>query len=894
MAEVYTVKKGDTLWDIARKYLGDPYKYKTLAKINNIPNPNFIVVGQKIYLSAPSSSSSSASNKPKATTTSKATVNIFGLQSNTDRTMYAAWTWSKSHTDSYQIMWYYDTGDGLWFIGNNSTTKDKQSTYNAPSNAKKVKFKVKPVSTKHTVNKKEVSYWTAAWSSEKSYSFSANPPSVPSTPSVEIDKFKLTAEVDNIEGTAKQIEFQIVKNDSSVFKTGKATIKTAHASYSCTVTAGGEYKVRCRGVKDKEYSDWSAYSANIGTIPAASGGFVEVKALSETSVYLDWENVSNCDSYEIEYTTNKSYFDSNPSGVQSVNVESVVGHAEITGLESGQEYFFRVRAVNDKGNSSWGPIASIIIGKAPSAPTTWSSLTTVITGDPLILYWVHNAEDGSSQTYAELELYINGVKETHTIENTKDEDEKDKTSSYTIDTSEYIEGTKIQWRVRTAGITKEYGEWSVQRTVDIYAPPTLELSVTNQNGDLIDELTSFPLYVYALAGPNTQAPIGYNLVVTANEIYETVDEVGNTKMVNKGEAVYSQYFDITDSLTVELSAGNIDLENNISYTVTCTVSMNSGLTAESSSDFTVSWTDMEFEPNAEITIDPETLSAHIGPYCEQYLIEYRLVNYDAETGLYTMTEEVIDEVEGILVEDAYITTAEGEETYTPVFVVTQEMVDDYYFCMVIGEPTLVEGVTLSVYRREFDGTFTEIATGLVNMKNTYVTDPHPALDYARYRIVAITDATGAVSFTDLPGYPVGEKAIIIQWDEDWSYFDTSEEDELEQPPWSGSLLRLPYNIDVSDKYAIDSKSIEYIGRKRPVVYYGTQLGETSTWNTEIVKSDEETLYSLRRLAIYTGDVYVREPSGTGYWANISISFSQKHLELTIPVTLEVTRVEGGI
>ena len=106
--------------------------------------------------------------------------------------------------------------------------------------------------------------------------------------------------------------------------------------------------------------------------------------------------------------------------------------------------------------------------------------------------------------------------------------------------------------------------------------------------------------------------------------------------------------------------------------------------------------------------------------------------------------------------------------------------------------------------------------------------------------------------------------------------------------------RLPYNIDVFDKYAIDSKSIEYIGRKRPVVYYGTQLGETSTWNTEIVKSDEETLYSLRRLAIYTGDVYVREPSGTGYWANISISFSQKHLELTIPVTLEVTRVEGGI
>ena len=43
-----------------------------------------------------------------------------------------------------------------------------------------------------------------------------------------------------------------------------------------------------------------------------------------------------------------------------------------------------------------------------------------------------------------------------------------------------------------------------------------------------------------------------------------------------------------------------------------------------------------------------------------------------------------------------------------------------------------------------------------------------------------------------------------------------------------------------------------------------------------------------------GDCYVREPSGSGYWANVTVSFSQKHCELTIPVTLNLTRVEGGI
>ena len=50
-AKTYTVKKGDTLWNIAKKYLGDGSKYTTLAKLNNISNPNKISVGQVLKLS---------------------------------------------------------------------------------------------------------------------------------------------------------------------------------------------------------------------------------------------------------------------------------------------------------------------------------------------------------------------------------------------------------------------------------------------------------------------------------------------------------------------------------------------------------------------------------------------------------------------------------------------------------------------------------------------------------------------------------------------------------------------------------------------------------------------------------------------------------------------------
>lgn len=832
----YTVKKDDTLSDIAWKY-NSTYKYgndsvtacKRLADINDIDPPYNLAIGQVLKLDNPSGSIS----KPK-TKSNKATIKQFGLQSGSDSTIFASWTWTKDHTENYKVKWSYDTGDGVWFVGSDSTTEYKQSTYSMPSNAKRIKFIVKPVSTKHTVNEKETSYWTAEWSTVKYYDAKDVPPSKPSAPKVTINKGnKLTAKLENIDiGNVKEIQFQIYKNDRTFVKSGKAKIITSTATYTTSVAAGSRYKVRCRGVRGKVYGEWSDYSSNSNTIPSAPAKILRYKALSETSVYLDWANVANAKTYEVQYTTKKSYFDSS-SEVQSTTVDATTaGHAEITGLESGETYFFRVRAINDEGNSPWSEIVSITVGKAPSAPTTWSSTTTVITGESLTLYWVHNSEDGSSQTYAELELTIDGQKTTQKIKNTTDEDEKDKTSSYVIDTSTYTEGSKIQWRVRTAGITGVYGDWSVERVVDIYAPAVLELSVTNFGGDMLETLTSFPFYVSGLAGPNTQLPIGYHLSIISNEVYQTVDQVGNEKIVNVGEEVYSKYFDTSNNpLLVEFSAGNIDLENNISYTVKCTSSMDSGLRAEASVEFDVSWVDDEYVPNAEISYDADSYTASIRPYC-------------------------VDEDEN-----------------------------------------LISDITLSVYRREFDGSFVEIASGLDNTESTYVTDPHPALDYARYRIVAITNSTGAVSYYDVPGYPVGEVGAIIQWDEEWTSFDSSSENEAdasEQPAWSGSLLKLPYNVDVSDKNSMDVSLVKYIGRKRPVSYYGTQLGESSSWKMDIPKDDKDTLYALRRLAIWPGDVYVRESSGSGYWANIKVSFSQTHNEVIIPVSLDITRVEGGI
>lgn len=900
-----TVERGDTLSQIAVDYAGGYSNYKKLAAINNISNPNLIYVGQKIYLT---SSGSSGSGSSASANSNKPTIKQFGLQSNISNSdvLFATWDWSKSNTESYKVLWTYDTGNGVWFEGSNATnTVDadapemaRQSTFTVPDNARRVQFKVKPISKKKTVNNKETSYWEAQWSDVKTYT-NATPLETPPVPDPTIDKYKLTATLDGLDIDATGIEFEVVKdNAAKVFRTGKAQIVTGHASYSCTVDAGSEYKVRCRAYKGSDYSDWTAYSANVGAMPAAPAGITSIKATSKTSVYLEWASVKSADFYDIEYTTKKRYFDSSDAVTQKSGIEGT--HFELTGLESGQEYFFRVRAGRNEANdrSEWCEPKSIRIGDDPAAPTTWSSTTTVIRGEDLNLYWIHNSADGSTQTHAELELTIGGVTRTYTLNDKTvendiiayiplSEDDRDagKTNTCHVKTAGYTEGTKILWRVRTAGVTLVYGEWSVQRTVDIYAPPTLDLSLTDSERNALQTVTAFPIYIRAKAGPNTQAPLSYHVTITSTEVYETVDNAGNPRVVNRGEAVYSQHFDISTVLEKTLSAGDLDLENNVKYILSCTVAMNSGLTAEDSLEFGVTWEDMLYEPNAEISVDMDAYTASIRPYCRRTDIRIYLVEFRG--GYYVMLNQTVDNAYGKRVPNAWV------NGLYPVYSGTTDTGAGVYFCYV--ETTKqVEGVLLSVYRREFDGSLTELATGLDNSKFTTITDPHPSLDYARYRIVATDKSTGAVSFYDPPGYPVGGIAIIVQWDEEWGSFETSEESSaLEQPPWSGSLLKLPYNIKVSDSNQPDVELVEFIGRRNPVAYYGTQRGIASNWNTVIPKSDKETLYALRRLQNWMGNVYVREPSGSGYWAHIKVSFSQSYDDLTIPVTLNVTRVEGG-
>lgn len=835
----------------------------------------------------------------------KATNVVVREMTGSPRTLFATWDWNKADTENYKVQWKYATGDGVMFIGSDSTEDYKQSTYTFPENATKVTFRVKPVAKKVKKNKKEVAAWPAAdWSTITKASTFTKGELAPATPSpnVSLDELDLKVEFTNVDTLAKKIQIQILQDHKTLIKNVKKDVTKQYLLFKTTVSAGHTYSVRCRAIGNGGESEWTEYT-DVTTRPSAPSQITDLRATSDNMVYIAWTKVSNADSYNIQWTTNRAYFDSG-GAVNSSSSNVAYAYLDVT---KGDEYFFRVQAVNNNGESGWSPIKSLKCGTTPTAPTTWSSANKAVVGEPLNLYWVHNSEDGSEQTEATLEWYAStgeidtvtiygGTCDTpdttqlkqvnvpnlkslgHTIIKVKmafsdsgagalkvndlgiypyytedpslyywadgatvvfrfdnlnmrwvilENDASANTTSYSIDTTQFPEGTTLRWKVATCGVTGVYGPYSVERDIELYAQPTLSLILSTVNED--GYLESFPLDIEYIAEPEVQKPVGYHFSVIANESYETVDDIGNVKMVTAGEEIFSENLDLTISHGYyTLLPSMINLDNGVLYTIRGTVAMNSGLTATETAMFTPAWADDLYDVNARIAIDMDELTASINPRCE-------------------------DEA-GNLVSDVY----------------------------------------LSVYRREYDGTFTEIEKNIPNMDGIFVTDPHPALDYARYRIVAISNTTGGVSYYDLPAEPVGEVAAVIQWAEDWSNFATEEEDELEQPTWAGSMLKLPYNLDLSDSNSPEVELVNYIGRKHPVSYYGTQLGTTASLNVEIDKEDEETLYALRRLQIWMGDVYFREPSGSGYWANVTVQFNQTHCEVTIPVTITITRVDGGV
>lgn len=916
---------------------------------------------------------------------------------------------ARKHLDHYQYIWYWQNPNGVWFTGESSTTTSTKLSYAPPSNAVKIKVKIRAIAKKYKPDPKKSTtkpYWaTTAYAESKTYILR----DILNPPELEVSL------VDTVDSGVKMIKAQATVDTTNLKVVQPNYVDYNHMSFKDwvmvyfkainvdTQQVFGIARVRVRETYSSAlynpivitYFDFPGPNGQTGLNPSHSGktninipygthvgfsvrvvqgpkdlleagttnndkvttseygdlqviltrpGSTTIKSVIPTRDYesvtggkvvrVDWEPLKNVESYTLYYTKNKDFFTGAPGSVQSVS-DIKATYTLLTDIEPGSAYWFMITASNESGEGARSPIypnnnVGIIVGEKPAPPTTWSSTTTTIIGSELYLYWVHNSKDGSSETQARIQIFKGDIEPNedplldYIQKNDKIDDieHRDDTKFYPVDTialnNEAGGGlTDISWRVQTMGIYNEYSDWSIVRKIDIFEPPTIE-SVFSQEKDglAVETINQFPFYLQTITYPPTQIPIGYSVEVRAFDGYTTINDLGEEVSIAANQIIFSSFYDTNEILELEFTPDMIDLEPGQSYKLFISAAMNSGLSADNYDNpivFNVDWYDSTYQPYLEVEYNNSDYTTSLTPYC--YPPGYKYIQVvETPTGWEKIEDEYLDlpipyNSEAL---ETYALSSTIDETteiyYWPL--------DDLYFTQVTYDGNeLIDYVTLSVYRKNYDGTFSELISGLENNRIT-INDPHPSLDYARYRVVATDKNTGAISWEDVDPYPIQEKSLILQWDESTStyiqsvnedvvysngeggiYIESSEVSEMENEEerassWVGSLLKLPFNIDLNSSYNPEVNHVEYSGRSHPVAYYGTQIGETASWSADIDKKDTETLFLLRRLARYMGNVYVREPYGSGYWATVTVSFSQTHKELVTPVSLEITRVDS--
>lgn len=753
-----------------------------------------------------------------------------------DRRVYVQWKDKKyKQTSSYEYDWEYYDGK-RWLPGSNgsSSVADAdvgkgwyRNEWNAPDVATHVRARVKPVSKKKG---KKGKYYSAGWTKRHSYNFTSDALPIPDI-KAELDDDGVTASI-NVKSDDADCHYADIWWYSGSKKVGgKDDYKCdGECTYKMTMTLGVTWKfyARVRSTKDttKGVSGWTeavTLQSKPGKPTKASASATDSNAAKVT-----WGSGAGAKTYTVERVADdSSYFNSNPDEV--VSVDGIVGTTFLpTGLETGHTWYFRVKAVNDSGESAWSNIASTVLATVPDAPTTFDTEAAFIVGDTVRLRWTHNSEDSSEQEKAEIELKVNGSTETVSV---TDDAYRD------LSLSGYTDGSQVEWRVRTKGAHPDWSPWSATRSFSVYERPSLMVVAMRNDGTPLDEstpLNTYPLRVQLDASGGGNEVSGYHIsIISASETSYT-DDYGEDVTVAAGEAVFDSDFGVQDDpFVVDLQASDgLFLRNATDYSIVADVSMQSGLRATSDAvAFTVDFDSTVPEPDAVVYFDSATLTATVTPAC-------------------------------------YADDADGMQT-----------------------DTLLEGITLSVLRLSQDGTVTMLQRGIENNGLLSVIDPHADFDECWYRIVATETATGMSAVSEV--YELSpHPTCCIQWDERFSVARMADEVDEDEIEFAGVRIDGLYNLGFDESGSVQADDVEYIGRKFPVSYYGTQKGYTSTYQLEFPKEDYETYRKARRLQGLLDDVYIREPSGVGFWAHCqNVRLSRSYDSMSVKLSVDAVRVD---
>ena len=162
-------------------------------------------------------------------------------------------------------------------------------------------------------------------------------------------------------------------------------------SYSDSgLSLGTLYYHRVRAYNAGGFSSYSnTASATTADVPQAPSGLTATAATTTVSIKLDWADTSsNENNFLVERSPNGS---TGWTNIATTSANTITYNN--TGLSQNTTYYYRVRAVNGIGYSTYTATASAMTAATPTAP---SSLTSELSGSDILLGWTDTSSNEDS------------------------------------------------------------------------------------------------------------------------------------------------------------------------------------------------------------------------------------------------------------------------------------------------------------------------------------------------------------------------------------------------------------------------------------------------------------------------------------------------------------------
>ena len=751
--------------------------------------------------------------------------------------------------DKVTVCWDYKV-NGVWFDGTDNekeynSSLNRSDSYDPPEEATAIRCRLKMTSKKFPISKdEERKYFTGGYGGWKKLGINnaIGDPDDPEAPNYQVDYTtnKLLVYITHKDDVADYMEFKLAedKKEEGIFGTAKVKISnTGYAAYDgWTLRPGHIYRLAARSWKRSSLSsEWSEWSAVFEPGPESIADF-KAKANSPTSILMEWANVGteweethSPVTYDVEMMTeDKDLYDKKLS--------------EVTNLD----FALRSGSLNTEEVSQTSEYVNYTDAVSSTRSYLWQGLDT---GQRYFLRLRPKNEYGSATTYTAIHEVILGTKPNAPTAWSESDRITDGSNPVFYWNHNSVDGSaerksKLEYSVNSGTVTSvesdnpkdSSGEWKTEtRSYTLSGTytdgTTIKWRVATRG--VLDEYSDFSdwqeIKIYTQPTITMTGATGTFPMTVAGTLTPTTQAVKDMSI---------QIYATSDHYAIDQNANLVKIsvdELIFSKTVVSTLSMS------------ISAFDLPFGSDVK------------------YLIKM-IVNTTA--GLVAETSTTFT--------SPTRTLTENNNLKASVTLNTADLSANI-------ETETLTGKLSKIYRKDVDGRYVLVGG----------TDKYTPLRDAIYRAIYFATDGSSVEYKDLGPYSFGEA--------DWSKATWSN-NQLHRPQdvvlgafiqWGeDNWLSLLYNLDISPSYKISSTAVEYDGRTDPVTYYNSMQSQTDSWSFDVLKEDRDTLNKLRELALYAGDVYIREPRGIGYWAHVEVSFSETHAERIVSVSLSITRSDG--